>query len=249
MTYSSALGTLRASSPWKPAEKAQYIAYLIDERGYDYLSVAKAIGSRSDSVRRNYMSYRLRLQIDDSGVVPPEIVEDRYSVMFLALREAGVREFLGVDLDGGRVQAMRPVSRGREERLAHFALWLFGDARRPPLFTDSRRVSDFGRVLKSEVATAYPLSSRNPDFETAVRRAGVDVDDLMQRIRNATDEVEAALSTIHLHRDDLDVQALMERFQKSAAELLTRFAPPRVWFCCAFPAVRSAFQFRSTTTT
>ena len=46
---------------WNPEEKAQYIAQLIDERSMTYEQVMRKIGSKTPTVRENYISYRLLL--------------------------------------------------------------------------------------------------------------------------------------------------------------------------------------------
>ncbi len=63
---------------WRPAEKAEYIAKLID-KGNDYKTVMRMIGSKTQSVRQNYISYRLLLQIEEAADIPEENFEDRFS--------------------------------------------------------------------------------------------------------------------------------------------------------------------------
>jgi hypothetical protein len=209
---------------WKPAEKAQYIAYLIDERGNDFRAVQRAIGSRIDTVRRNYLAFQILLQIDALAAVPPEAVEARFSVMYLALRESAVRDFIGVAVPDLPDQLPSPpVPEAKVRDLGYFALWLFGTDKLPPLFSDSRRVGEFARVLASDDALNYLRSSRRPDFEVAVRRAGADLEELLEHVREAIDQTELALTTVHLHRADPDLEELVDRFEKSSSELVERF--------------------------
>ena len=42
---------------WAPAEKAEFIARLVDENKMSYDTIRKQIGSRSDVVRRNYIAH------------------------------------------------------------------------------------------------------------------------------------------------------------------------------------------------
>src|SRR5688572_8110085 len=44
---------------WKPAEKAEYIALLIDKGNLGYDEVRKKIGSKAPTVRRHYIAYRV----------------------------------------------------------------------------------------------------------------------------------------------------------------------------------------------
>jgi hypothetical protein len=77
---------------WKPAEKAQFIAHLIEDENLDYEQVRRRIGSKLPTVRQNYISYRLLLQMEGSeDEVDIEKVEDRFSVLYLSLRTQGDR--------------------------------------------------------------------------------------------------------------------------------------------------------------
>ena len=78
---------------WKPAEKAEYIAKLI-EGGLSYAQVMRKIGSKTPTVRQNYISYRLLLQMEDQEKISVEHVEDKFSVLFLSLRTDGVQRYL-----------------------------------------------------------------------------------------------------------------------------------------------------------
>ena len=48
---------------WDPAQKAEFISKLIDEQGMTYQQVMRKIGSKTETVRRNYISYRVRFRI------------------------------------------------------------------------------------------------------------------------------------------------------------------------------------------
>ena len=69
---------------WDPAEKAQFIAYLIEDEKLTYEEVRRRIGSKTPAVRQNYISYRLLLQMENerlNGEVDIEKVEQRFSVL------------------------------------------------------------------------------------------------------------------------------------------------------------------------
>ena len=82
---------------WKPAEKAEYIAKLIEE-GMSYEEVRRKIGSKTPTVRQNYISYRLLLQMEDEESIAVEEVEKKFSVLYLSLSKVGVRNYLQIDI-------------------------------------------------------------------------------------------------------------------------------------------------------
>lgn len=210
---------------WKPAEKAEYIAKLIDERGLSYQEVMRTIGSKTEAVRRNYVAYRVFLQLEDAAEDESllENVEEKFSVLFLSLRERGVQRYLEVDIRAEPENAQRPVPEDKIQHLIEFASWLFGTSDKAPLVTDSRLIGRFSKILESPEAVDYLRSSDDPDFEVASRKSGADEAELIDRIVRATDEIEQALSTAHLYAASPDVVRRMRRFHRSALELLSKF--------------------------
>jgi hypothetical protein len=205
---------------WRPAEKAEYIAKLIDERGMDYEQVMKKIGSKTQTVRQNYISYRLLLEIEEAVDVPDENLEDRFSVMYLSLRTKGVQKYLHIDIQADPKKAKRPVPKAHLDSLARFALWLFGDEDRDPLFTDSRKVDDFGRILESRKAVEYLERSDEPSFDVAYRLAGGDEPEIIRLIETAADNIELALTRAHLYADSKELRAAIERLGKDSEQLM-----------------------------
>jgi len=209
---------------WKPAEKAEFIARLIDERDMDYKHVARKIGSRTDIVRRNYISYRLLLQIEDNVDIPEEQFEERFSVMYLSLRTQGVQKYLQIDIRADPKTAKKPIPRSRLRELENFALWLFGDGKeRLPIFSDSRQVDNFGRILESKHAIEYLERTDKPSFDVAVRTAGGDEPEILKLIEKAADNIELALTRTHLYKKSKKIQIAVRRLGADANQLLDIF--------------------------
>ena len=122
---------------WNPAEKAQFIAELIEKEKLTYDQVRKRIGSKTPAVRQNYISYRLLLQMEDrSEEIDVRKVEQRFSVLYLSLRTEGVRRYLQINISADPQTARKPVPDERLEQLANFARWLFGDEDHEPVVAD-----------------------------------------------------------------------------------------------------------------
>ena len=209
---------------WKPAEKAEFIAHLIDDEGLTYEQVMRRIGSKTPTVRQNYISFRLLKQMEDGGSdISIEHVEDRFSVLYLSLRTQGVQTYLDIDIQADPKVARRPVPKKRVGKLENFARWLFGDDTNEPLVRDSRQVDEFGVILQSEEAISYLLRSKKPTFETAYRFAGGDEAETAERIERAADEVEEALGTAHHHKKSRRLQAAAKRLAGDVWQLLELF--------------------------
>jgi hypothetical protein len=215
---------------WRPAEKAEYIAKLVD-KGLDYRKVKRMIGSKTQTVRQNYISYRLLLQAEETKEIPEENFEDRFSVMYLSLRTDGVQKYLQIDIQADPDKVRREIPKIHRKALTNFALWLFGDEKRLPLFTDSRQVDNFGRILEKPDAVEYLERSESPSFDVALRMAGGDEPEIVKLVNKAADNIELALTRAHHFRKSKKLEAAVERLGTDARRLLELFPSLRDQIC------------------
>jgi hypothetical protein len=215
---------------WRPAEKAEFISKLID-KGLDYREVKRKIGSNTQTVRQNYISYRLLLQVEQTADVPKEYFEERFSVMYLSLRTEGVRQYLQIDIQADPETVRRAIPKIHKKALTNFALWLFGNEQKPPLFTDSRLVDRFGQILASEDARQYLERSEDPNFEVAYKTAGGDEPEIIKLLQKAADNVELALTRAHHYRKSNKLETAAERLAEDTRRLLELFPDIRDRIC------------------
>ena len=208
---------------WHPAEKAAYIAKLIDERGMSYDEVMRKIGSKTPTVRQHYIAYRLLCQMREAKVLPEEGIQNRFSVMYLSLRTPGVQQRLGLNLNAEPDAARKPVPRKQEEVLPHFARWVFGDEENAPLFSDSRQVDAFGTILESQTAFDYLCRTKDARFDMAQRLAGGDLPETVANVKKASEHIRLALSQVHLYKDDDKLLRAMDEFGSDAIQLMSVF--------------------------
>lgn len=208
---------------WNPAEKAQYIAKLIDEEGLSYDEVRRRIGSKAPTVRQHYISYNLLLQMDNQEEISIEAVEDKFSVLYLSLRTQGVQNYLNIDINADPEKAKKPVPQEHLNNLINFARWLFGDEKKPPLISDSRNVDNFGKILESEEAVEYLERADDPRFEIAYRKAGVGEQDVISLIESASDNIQLALTEAHLFSKSERLQKATKRLGMDVFGLLNVF--------------------------
>jgi hypothetical protein len=209
---------------WNPAEKAEFIARMVDERGMSYDAIRRQIGSRVDTVRRSYIAFRILEQIESQDIeISDTGMENRFSVLFLSLRESGVQDFLGINIRAEPEDARTPVPEERLGELSEFGKWLFGTEDRRPIFTDSREVGNFARILSSTEAVEYLRSSPNFSFELALQKAGIEDEEIEIQLKEASNQIELALSRVHLHLESEPIQKAVERLALNAKELLSKF--------------------------
>jgi hypothetical protein len=209
---------------WHPEEKAQYIAKLIDERGMNYEEVMRRIGSKTPTVRRHYISYRLLLQMMDSlEAFSVKDVEGRFSVMSLSLRTRGVQQYLNIDVFADPTSAKLPVPSTHLDALAHFSRWLFGNRNQPPLFNDSRRIDDFGRILESPEAIEYLERNKRAKFDYAFQLAGGDESEIAHLVNEAGTNIQLALSRVHHYKSSEDIRWAVKKLGIDVLQLMKVF--------------------------
>lgn len=209
---------------WKPAEKAQFIAKLIEERSMGYEDVMRRIGSKTPAVRQHYISYRLLLQMEGAEEISIEKVESKFSVLYLSLRTDGVRKYLDINIKAEPKDAKHPVPEEKLKKLANFVLWLFGDDLIAPIITDSRYVDAFGSILESPEAVMYLEETEEPKFEVAFRKAGGDEPELIRLVNRATDNVQLTLSTAHHYLKSKKLKLAVNKLSIDVDQLVKLFS-------------------------
>lgn len=208
---------------WAPAEKAEFITYLINDRGMSYIDVMRKIGSKTEAVRRNYIAYSILLQMEQTDGVDVGRVEDKFSVLFLSLRSVGTQQFLNVNINADPDEAQTPIDSEHIDALKEYSRWLFGDEETEPFVTDSRQVDKFSVVLASEAALNYVRSVKRPKLDKAYKLAGGEESEIIDLIENAAYNIEEALSSIHLYQDVERIQRGVSRLLKDAEQLRKTF--------------------------
>ena len=206
---------------WKPPEKAAFIAKLIEDRNLSYRDVMRRIGSKTPVVERNYVAYCILTQMKDVEGLEVDRVEDRFSVLFLSLRSPHVQTFLGVENKFGIApsQVPPPVDDDHLRNLREYAIWLFGDDETLPIVRDSRQVDKFARVLASNEALDYLRAVRRPSLDKAYIISGGDQQELYEIISTAAYNLQEALSSIHLYKDDETLITMVRRLIVNADQI------------------------------
>jgi hypothetical protein len=213
---------------WDPPQKAAFIAKMIDEQGLSYEQVMRRIGSKTEPVRRNYISYRVLLQMKErDDEIDVRKVEERFSVLFLSLRTRGVQTYLDINIEASPAKAKRPISKDKMTALVHFARWLFGsekdEKRVEPIVTDSRQMDKFDKVLACQASREYLERTEQPDLEVAYRTAGGEEWEAYEDLESAATHLRSVLGVIHNHRKSRRVQEAVEKVARASLEILRGF--------------------------
>jgi hypothetical protein len=91
---------------WKPLQRAQFVAYLVDRRAKSFLEVADTVGQDEEIVRMLYRNQNIIERAREMGQAAfADASERRFGTFTAALNRNGIREFIGA----------RTVTRVREQ--------------------------------------------------------------------------------------------------------------------------------------
>jgi hypothetical protein len=218
---------------WAPAEQAEFIAKLIDQ-GMSYEEVTKKIGSRLSAVRQKNIGYRLLRQLEEQvEEFDPDLeaAQKRFSVMYLSLRTPSVQDYLQINIDELSPQIEFPVPATNLKRLGNYAKWIFGTDKIPPLFTDSRQMGEFTKMLENPEALEYLETAPEPRFEVARQKAGGDLSELVTNLKEAATLLQVSLTAVHLFNDNTDVKKSIDLISKHLRQMANTFPQIKAEVC------------------
>ena len=195
---------------WSPPAKARFIAKLVEEKHLSYRQVMRKIGSKTNTVERNYIAFCMLRQMEEVEDLETTKVKRRFSVLFLSLRNKSIQQFLGVEGKFGIIprEVLPPVDDNHIGKLREYTLWLFGDSTTPAVVKDSRQIEKFACVLASPEGVDYLRSVKRPNLDTAFVIAGGSREEVVELIRTAAYNLQEALTSIHLFKDDPSLQSV-----------------------------------------
>lgn len=180
--------------PWSAEAKARYVVSLVG-RGQSFANVARAIGSRADAVRRQFIGWCALEQVKQAGE-PVDEAQRFFGVFYRALQSPGIRSYMGLP-DQGEVteENTTPVQEGYERRVAEISSYLFGvpHTSERAVVADSRQLTNLGRILENDEAARILREER--DYALALEVAGGD----RVTIEGALTRARAALITARGH--------------------------------------------------
>ena len=224
---STYLGFRHVTGPlrWPALEKAGFIAELV-QRGWDYPRIGKRIGSYGRHVERHYVAFQIVQQAIALEIPGAEKMRQRFGVLMRALQTPGIRDFLGVEYPDDPAQSREPVPSNQEREFIEFVKWTFGwtlDTEVAPIVTDSRQLSDWGKILESPEAVAYLRRSPRPAFERAWFRSGGQATSVAESLFLAADHLQEVVPLVSELTDVNDVRTGVGQCARFFQQVLAHF--------------------------
>jgi len=204
---------------WDPLAKARFVNSLIEDYRMDFLAAARRIGSNTPSVRQVYLAYRVYRQARDQGV-DVSMVEDSYGVFTRSMSSAPLKAHIGIAPATQNTQnpaeLAKPVPADRADELSELVSWVAGDSSTSAVITDSRQITELGRVAATEEALEHLRDTR--DLGSAHELTDGAAERVIKSLLQARKKLESALRDI----DPAGVTPGIEEAVKSTHELTTK---------------------------
>lgn len=204
-------------APWSADAKARFISRLVLQHGSSFYEAGRAIGSRSDVVRRQFVAFQCLETARGLGIDTSRAEAD-FGVWYRALQNPAIRNYVGVQ---GWLEDLPPdqirLPDDRIEALSEVLSWLFGEPARddvdemPPAIRDSRDIDLLGRVLRDSTALALLRETR--DVREASELLGDDREIISGALTSALRSLIIAAGQADLFVGDREAIDLAERVE------------------------------------
>ena len=179
--------------PWKPLQKAHFIAELIDkgeELSFD--QVNEQVGEPRGTIAALYRNRAMLAQARAWGL-DTSSAEAAFGVFTAALNRKAIREFACAPPAPQVEERTPPLPESQEAQDAMSELldWIFGERR---VIRDSRRLRDLALVLDS--TRALDILRETRDLAAAYAAAGGPLQQNVKRLRGAADAIRSSVREI-----------------------------------------------------
>jgi len=207
---------------WKPIHKARFINRLVEQKGPDaeFKQIAREIGSVPNTVRDNYITFRIYTQAKDAGIDTSNL-ENSFGVFYRSLSSSDVLKFLGVNKDQNIKKLRNPIRTSKSDELKEFIEFLHGTEDVPAVLSDSRKITELGLVLSTKPALEVLRLSRN--LEMAYRLTHGEESSILKNLKQASYNLDEANKNIHRHKDNAEIQRVVELCYGTLYQILTHF--------------------------
>jgi hypothetical protein len=208
---------------WPALEKASFIAKLVESYNWTFEQIAERLGSYPKPVERHYVAHQIVRQASKEGIDGAENMQRTFGVLLRALQAAGVPEFLGVVYPGDPTKSREPVPASHIQNLRDFVEWTFGTKDKERILPDSRRLTDWGKILQSPAAISYMRRAPRPDFDRAWLKSGGQAESLADSLFTAADRLEESVPLVSENKDDQEVQDAVRQCVRFLVQILAHF--------------------------
>jgi hypothetical protein len=138
---------------WKPIQRAQFLAYLIDDREESFLEAADSVGEEESVVRLLYRNQGIITCAREMD--RPEVAlraTKRFGIFTAALNRVALREHVGAKPISDVEERVPQIQEDDLPHLVELSSWLFGSNGDQRVITESRQITLLATVVADDQA-------------------------------------------------------------------------------------------------
>jgi hypothetical protein len=208
---------------WKPIQRAQFLAYLIDERGESFTGAADSVGEEESVVRllyRNQSIIECAREMEETDVA--RLAKDQFGIFTTALNRAALRQHIGANPISAVEERVPQLTEENLPALVELSSWLFGSNGDSRVITESRQMTMLAAVVANEDAIAELRRTR--DLESALEiipdSDSPEPKRVMRALATGVGHIKKAAASIGLIADDPRAEELSEELGELTDEII-----------------------------
>lgn len=147
---------------WKPLQRAQFIAYLVDDRDKSFLEVSDTVGEEEPVVRMLYRNQSILERARQLGREDlADTAENRFGTYTAALNRNGIREFVGARTVSAVKEGHEQLPDDKLDALGELSSWLYGSDHGEKVIGESRDLTALAEILRAPKALRELRRSRD----------------------------------------------------------------------------------------
>lgn len=209
---------------WKPLQRAQFIAYLVDDRGKSFLEVADTVGEEEPVVRMLYRNQSIlerarQLGRDDLA----DAAEARFGTYTAALNRNGIREFIGTNTVSAVEVGYEQLPDDKLDALVEVSSWLYGTETEEKVISETRDLTALAEVLRAPKAVAELRRSR--DLSSAYALTPGPPKRLLKQLAQAVGHLRSVANSADLIVGEARTEELVGELDDLTEQIVTATEP------------------------
>lgn len=212
---------------WEAFAKAAYINETIEneiQKGTDdseaVKKVQEIVGDRSDSIRKQYVAYKLFLEARDDLEFDIAPLINNFSLVTVLYNSPGIREYMGVQPYSKVNLKERIVLSEKLENFENILTWIFGNSKKGerPVLTDSRNITNkLSYVVNNESARNYLIKYK--DLDGAFEHTNGEKEFLSKNLTKASRAIQTSLQFAYKYKGDEDLNKQVQELEELLSAL------------------------------
>lgn len=207
---------------WEAFAKAAYINETVEneiQKGSEdndaVKKVQEIVGDRSDSIRKQYIAYKLFLEARDDLEFDVAPIITNFSLVTVLYTSPNIREYMGVESYSKVNLKERIVQANKLENFENVLTWIFGNSKKGerPILTDSRNITNkLSYVVNNESARNYLIKYK--DLEGAFEHTNGEKEFLSKNLTKAARAIQTSLQFAYKYKGDEDLQKQVQELEE-----------------------------------